>query len=73
MSYQARKQKNKQWMKVVQAPMEAVPIPYTLTDFGRAYLAQLRVEEGAAGEQVEADGSAGHVRAVVSVDSLPGV
>lgn len=47
-----------EWGKQVdKIPMECLPIPYTLTDFGRAYLAQLHLMEALAAEAAAAHSS----------------
>jgi len=46
---QHRKYSDK-YAQTMHVPHDALPIPYTLTDFGRFYLAQLRAREKAQAE-----------------------
>lgn len=45
---QARTSHRNGQVEPIDVPMEALPIPYSLTDFGRAYLAALRATESVA-------------------------
>jgi hypothetical protein len=42
------RQKTRGFLVVQGLPIEALPIPYVLTDFGRCYLAELRAKEARA-------------------------
>jgi hypothetical protein len=72
MSFQGTNRYPKSSRAYVYAPIDSLPIPFTLTDFGRAYLAQLRVEEEAADANVEQNGAADVGTRVLARDSRAG-